>query len=223
MNFQSPFTPIEFAMTDTLMCLGAALALGLILSFAYMISGPSSKSFAISLVLVPAVVQVVILFVNQNFGAALAVGGAFTLMRFRSAPGTAREISALFCTVAIGITTGMGFLLFAIIVTVVLALVMIILGLTPFGEDSGMDRALRILIPESLDHTTVFEDVFRVYTRKHHLELIRTTNMGSLYELRYYVTLKNKKEEKAFMDALRERNGNMPITCAQIMPKKDEL
>lgn len=224
MTFESLFTTnLSFDMASTLICLGASLALGLVLSVAYMLSGPYSKSFVVSLVLIPAVVHVVILFVNQNFGAALAVGGTFALLRFRSAPGTAREISAVFCTLAIGITTGMGYVVYAVVITVVLGLVMVLLGLTPFGEDAGMDRALRIVIPESLDYTEVFDDVFREYTRKYHLELVRTTNMGSMYELQYYVTLKDRKKEKAFMDALRERNGNMPITCAQVMPKKDEL
>ena len=224
MTFESLFTTnISFDAASTLVCFGAALLLGLVLAAAYMLSGPFTKSFAVSLVLVPAVVQVVILFVNQNFGAALAVGGTFALMRFRSAPGTAREIAALFCTMAIGITTGMGYIVYAIIVTAVLGFVMVLLGLTPFGEDAGLDRSLKILIPESLANTDVFDDVFRKYTRKHHLELIRTTNMGAMYELRYYITLKNRKNEKEFVDALRERNGNMPIICAQIMPKKDEL
>ena len=224
MTFESLFaTNLSFDMASTLICFGAALLLGLVLSVAYMLSGPFSKSFAVSLVLVPAVVQVVIMFVNQNFGAALAVGGTFALMRFRSAPGTAREIAALFCTMAIGISTGMGYIVYAIVITVILGAVMVLLGLTPFGEDAGLDRSLKILIPESLDHTEVFEDVLRTYTRKYHLELIRTTNMGAMYELRYYVTLKNRKNEKEFVDALRERNGNMPIVCAQVMPKKDEL
>ncbi len=224
MNFTSIFgTAVSYPLTETLLCLGAALLLGLILSVAYMISGPYTKSFAVSLVLIPAVIETIILFVNENFGAALAVGGTFALLRFRSAPGTAREITALFCAVAMGITVGMGYLLYGVIVTVVFALVIILLGITPFGEDGGNDRTLKILIPESLDYTGVFDDIFKKYTRKFSLDLVRTTNMGSLYELRYTVTLKNKKEEKEMMDALRERNGNLPITSATVMPKKDEL
>ena len=224
MSFSSLFpTNIVFDAADVLICLGAALLLGLQLTVADMFSGVYSKSLAISLVLMPAIIQSVILFVNQNFGAALAVGGIFALMNFRSAAGTAREIVAIFCAVAIGISVGMGYVVYAAILTVVLGVVMVILGLTPFGEDAGLDRVLKILIPESLDYTDVFDDAFKAYTRKYNLELVRTTNMGSLYELRYRVTLKDRRKEKAFMDALRERNGNLPITCAITMPKKDEL
>jgi hypothetical protein len=224
MSFSSLFpTNIVFDAADVLICLGAALLLGLLLTVAYMFSGVYSKSLAISLVLMPAIIQSVILFVNQNFGAALAVGGIFALMNFRSAAGTAREIVAIFCAVAIGISVGMGYVVYAAILTVVLGVVMVILGLTPFGEDAGLDRVLKILIPESLDYTDVFDDAFKAYTRKYNLELVRTTNMDSLYELRYRVTLKDRRKEKAFMDALRERNGNLPITCAITMPKKDEL
>ncbi len=224
MSFSSLFpTNIVFDAADVMICLGASLLLGLVLAVAYMFSGAYSKSLAISLVLIPAVIQSVILFVNQNFGAALAVGGIFALMNFRSAAGTAREIVAIFCGVAVGISVGMGYVLYAAILTVVLGVVMVLLGLTPFGEDAGLDRVLKILIPESLDYTGVFDDAFKAYTRKHNLELVRTTNMGSMYELHYKVTLKNRRKEKEFMDALRERNGNLPITCAITMPKKDEL
>ena len=224
MSFSSLFpTNIVFDAADVMICLGASLLLGLVLAVAYMFSGAYSKSLAISLVLIPAVIQSVILFVNQNFGAALAVGGIFALMNFRSAAGTAREIVAIFCGVAVGISVGMGYVLYAAILTVVLGVVMVLLGLTPFGEDAGLDRVLKILIPESLDYTGVFDDAFREYTRKSSLEIVRTTNMGSMYELRYRVTLKDRRKEKAFMDALRERNGNLPITCAITMPKKDEL
>ena len=131
-----------------------------------MFSGAYSKSLAVSLVLMPAIIQSVILFVNQNFGAALAVGGIFALMNFRSAAGTAREIASIFCAVAVGISVGMGYVLYAAILTVVLGAVMVVLGLTPFGEDAGLDRVLKILIPESLDYTGVFDDAFREYTRK---------------------------------------------------------
>ncbi len=224
MNFSSIFgTNISFPLITTLICIGTAVVLGLVLAAAYMLSGPYTKSFAVSVVLIPAVVQTIILFVNENFGVALAVGGTFALLRFRSAPGTAREISALFCAVAMGIAVGMGYLLYAIVITLVFGLLMIVLGLTPFGEDGGHDRTLKILIPESLDYTGVFDDALKKYTRKYTLELVRTTNMGSLYELRYTVTLKDKKKEKEMMDSLRERNGNLPITCAIVMPKKDEL
>lgn len=224
MVFSSLFpTNIVFNAGDVLICLGAAFLLGLVLSVAYMFSGTYSKSLAISLVLIPAVIQGIVLFVNQNFGAALTVGGIFALLNFRSATGTAREISAVFCSVAIGISVGMGYVLYAAILTVALSLIMVILGLTPFGEDAGLDRVLKVLIPESLDYTGVFDDAFRTYTRKFHLEIVRTTNMGSMYELIYKVTLKDRRKEKEMMDALRERNGNLPITCAITMPKKDEL
>lgn len=226
MSFTSLFpTNIVFNAADVLICLGAAFLLGLVLSLAYMLSGTYSKSLAVSLVIMPMVIQSIILFVNQNFGAALAVGGIFALMNFRSAAGTAREISAVFCSVAIGITVGMGYVLYAAILTVALGLVIVLLGLTPFGEKAGLDRTLKILIPESLDYTGVFDEPLKAYTRKYSLEIVRTTNMGSMYELYYKVTLKDLRKEKEMMDALRERNGNLPITCAVTMTKgkKEEL
>lgn len=222
--FNSLFaTNISFGIRETMVCLGCALLYGLILSVAYMLSGAYTKSFAGALVLFPAVIQTVILFTNQSFGAALAVGGAFALMNFRSAPGSGRDMAAVFCSLAIGVTVGMGYVLYGAALTIVLALVMLVLGLTPFGEDAGLGRQLKILIPESLDYTGMFDDIFATYTRKATLQLVRTTNMGSMFEVRYHVVLKDRNKEKEFLDALRTRNGNLPITCAIVMPRKEEL
>lgn len=224
LTFDSLFsTNISFGVRETLICLGAALVFGLIMSVAYMFGGNYTKSFAVSLVLFPAVVQAVILFVNQSFGAALAVGGTFALLRFRSAPGSAREITALFSAVAVGIAAGMGYVLYGAILTVVFSAVIVVLGVTPFGEDRGHDRIVHILIPESLNYTGLFDEVFSAYTRKVQLELVKTTNMGSLYEARYRVTLKDTRKEKEMLDALRERNGNLPISCSAVMTEKVEL
>ncbi len=204
-------------------CTLSSILLGFIIALVYMRCGPYSKTFAVSLVLLPPLVQVVIMMVNGNLGAGVAVLGAFSLVRFRSTPGSAKEICAIFFAMAVGLATGMGYVTFAAAVTVVISLVMLLVSMTRFAEKGGTDKTLRITIPENLDYTDVFDDLFARYTKKYSLESVKTTNLGSLFELTYHITLKDIKKEKSFLDEIRCRNGNLTVICSRAHTVKDEL
>ena len=173
-----------------------------------------SRSFLVTLALLPAVVCVVIMMVNGNVGADVAVAGAFSHVRFRSVPGTARENATLFLAMAAGLICGMGYLGFALLFSLILGLVMY--GLNHFAfPQKHPQKILRITIPEDLNYSDVFDDIFTSYTSTYNLVSVKTSNMGSLFKLQYHVTLKDDTTEKAFIDALRCRNGNLEIALYQ--------
>lgn len=206
----------SLSMSTVLLCTGVSVLLGLLTAVCYRFGAKRyTKNFVVTLVFLPVLVQSVIMMVNGSLGAGVAVLGTFSLVRFRSAPGTAQEIAAVFGVMAIGIAAGMGQLAFAGLLTAVVCLLILILNKIPFGEPSRQERTLKIIIPETLDYTEVFDDIFAEYTQKTELESVKTTNMGSLYELRYTVRLCKNVNEKAFMDALRCRNGNLNIQLAR--------
>lgn len=219
----------ETVLTDTatlsigsaLLCTAVSLVLGLIIAFVYIRKGDCTKNFAITLTLLPVLVQVVIMMVNGNLGTGVAVLGAFSLVRFRSVPGSSKEIIAIFFAMAVGIATSMGYLTFAAAVTIIVSLVMLLLSSTRFGEQPENEKELRITIPEDLDYTGVFDDLFATYTTKFTLERVKTVNLGSMYELRYTVKLKDMAREKAFIDDLRCRNGNLTIVCGRKAVKEE--
>ena len=153
--------------------------------------------------------------VNGNIGAGLGVAGAFSLIRFRSAPGTARELSGLFTGTAIGLACGMGYVGIAALFFLIVAATVIALTLLRLGEKSRSFRQLKITIPENLDYDGLFDDIFETYTTSHDLIRVKTTNMGTLYELTYHITLRGSDVDKAFIDALRCRNGNLNIICGR--------
>lgn len=210
------------SITNALICTGAALICGLIIALVYMIHSTYTKSFVISLVLLPALIGVIIMMVNGNLGTSVAVLGAFSLVRFRSVPGSSKEITSIVFAMAVGLATGMGYVTFAGLITVLVSLVLFLLSRTPFGETRSA-RELRVLIPEDLDYTAVFEDIFAQYTRTHQLNKIKTTNLGSMFDLYYHITLKDPAQEKALIDALRCRNGNLTIVCNHSGGSREEL
>ena len=192
------------------LCTLVSLALGGVLALTGMFRARSTQSFALTLCILPAAVQMVILLVDGNLGAGVAVAGAFSLVRFRSAPGTAREISLLFLAMAAGLATGMGYLALAAAFTCTLAAVILLLTLLRFGQPRAGERILKITIPENM-----FDDLFAEYTRAHSLQRLKTSNMGTLYELTYRVTLRDGAQLKPFLDALRCRNGNLNISLTR--------
>lgn len=206
-----------------LICIGAALVLGLITSFLYMYKNSYNKGFAAALVLLPMVVAAVVSVVNGNIGIGIAVGGAFGLVRFRSAPGTARDILAIFLAMAAGLICGSGYVALALIVVILVCLIGFILLSIGFGGKSFKSRMLRITVPESLDYTGAFNDIFKKYTTSCELEKVKTTNMGSLYKLFYKIDLKDPRREKEMIDAIRVRNGNLEIVCGIVDTSKPEL
>ena len=204
------------SVTDFLVCLGAALVMGVVMSLAYTYKNSYSKSFVITLTILPAIICVVIMMVNGNVGAGVAVAGAFSLVRFRSVPGTAREIGAIFLAMAAGLAAGMGYIGIAFLFVIIICAVNLLLTRTSFGimKQPVLEKYLRITIPEDLDYAEVFDDVFEQYTTRHRLEGVKTTNMGSLFKLTYTVMLKDAAQEKSFIDALRCRNGNLEISSS---------
>lgn len=207
----------------SLVCLGASLALGVVIALMYMRSNTYSKSFVVTLALLPAIVQTVILLVNGNLGVGVAVMGTFSLVRFRSIPGSASEILAVFFAMAVGLATGMGFVLYAVVFTLIIGAVMFLYNHTGFGEGNGLRRTLKVVIPEDLDYAGIFDDLFAQYTRKATLERVQSTNLGSLFELRYTITLKDAAKEKELLDRIRERNGNLNIVISSRTKAADEL
>ena len=170
----------------------------------------------------PLIVQIVIMLVNGNLGAGVAVMGAFSLVRFRSIPGTARDIGSIFCAMAVGLATGMGYLAAAFVFLFCFSVVNVVLNVSKFGEGKQGEKQLKITIPENLDYMGIFDDLFEKYTKEYHLRQVRTTNMGSLFELTYTINLKSQQEEKKFIDDIRCRNGNLKIVCG-LDPESREM
>lgn len=205
----------ELTLTSFLICTGVSLLLGVGTALVAGYRSRSTQSLAITLAILPAVVQAVIMLVNGSIGAGIAVAGAFSLVRFRSAPGTAREIAAIFLAMAIGLATGMGYVGLAALLFLILAGAMLALTAMRFGQKEDAGRILKITIPEDLDYDGLFDDLFERYTTAHTLEKVKTTNMGTLYELRYRITLRQGPVPKVFLDELRCRNGNLNIACCR--------
>ena len=202
---------------DFLLCVGASLIIGLILSLSYMYRSRYTKSFVVTLAVLPAVVCVVIMMVNGNVGAGVAVAGAFSLVRFRSVPGTAREISMLFLAMGAGLIAGMGYLGYAFLFTGVLSLASMLYTRLDFGASKNDSRykTLSITIPEDINYSDAFQDVFEQYTTSCQLMRVKTTNMGSLFRLTYNLTLRDAENEKEMIDQLRCRNGNLEISVSR--------
>lgn len=205
----------ELTLTSFLICTGVSLLLGVGTALVAGYRSRSTQSLAVTLAILPAVVQAVIMLVNGSIGAGIAVAGAFSLVRFRSAPGTAREIAAIFLAMAIGLATGMGYVGLAVLLFLILAGAMLALTVLRFGQKEDARRILKITIPEDLDYDGLFDDLFERYTTAHTLEKVKTTNMGTLYELLYRITLRQEPVPKVFLDELRCRNGNLNITCCR--------
>ena len=208
--------------SNFLLSFAISLALGFVIAGLYMFRSHYSKSFVMTLVMLPAVVQVVILLVYGNLGVGVAVAGTFSLVRFRSVPGTAREITSIFLAMAVGLAAGMGYLGIAVLLVVVLGAVSMILTITSFGDQRNR-KDLRITIPESLNYTDVFDDILKSYAKNWELVQVKTTNMGSLYKLTYQIEMKDTSEEKKMIDELRCCNGNLEISCMTSSFGKEEL
>lgn len=206
-----------------LLCSLASLVLGIGIAATYMYKNSYSKGFVVTLILLPVIVQAVIMLVNGNLGTGVAVMGAFSLIRFRSVPGNARDICSIFFAMALGIATGMGYLFFAAIFYIIIGAATLVLNGTGFGQGRQDERSLRITIPENLDYDGLFDDLFDQYADSAQLDRIKTTNMGSLYELSYTVRLKSALIPKEFMDALRCRNGNLNIVFSRSKAGREEL
>lgn len=205
------------SVSEFLMCIGCSLLNGIILAFSYMYRTRYTKSFIVTLAILPAVVCVVIMMVNGNVGAGVAVAGAFSLVRFRSVPGTAKEITMLFLAMGAGLIAGMGYLGFAVLFTVIMCVFSIVYNLLDFGtkRNTAIYKTLNITIPEDLDYSEVFDEILAEYASSVELIRVKTTNMGSMFRLTYNITLKSASVEKEMIDKLRCRNGNLEITVSK--------
>ena len=201
----------SISLASFLMCIIAALVLGILAALVFSINSKYTSSWKISIALLPAVVTVVIMMVNGNIGAGLAVAGTFALVRFRSMPGSAKEVTGLFFAVSLGLICGMGYIGIAVIFFAIMAIAVIVLAQFHFGEADSAIRTLKIGVPETLDYDSLFDDVFEKYLKKCDIVRVRTTNMGTLYELTYEVILKDNSKSREFLDELRTRNGNLNI------------
>lgn len=208
-------TATSIGLGSYLICTLFSLGLGLVSAWFYCYKAKYNKSFVVTVALMPAIVQLVIMLVNGNIGAGIAVMGAFSLVRFRSIPGTAKDISAIFLSMAIGLATGMGFLGIATVFVIIMGIVSMVYRRAPFKGGEDGERQLKVTIPEALDYEQVFDDLFDQFATQYELQMVKTTNMGSLYQLRYDVTLKQGASEKAFLDAIRCRNGNLEVALGR--------
>lgn len=214
--FDTDMTQV-ISVQDFLLCLICSLGIGLLLAFMYMYRTRYTKSFVVTLALLPAVVCVVIMMVNGNVGTGVAVAGAFSLVRFRSVPGTAKEIGILFLAMGAGLITGMGYLGYALLFSIIVSGVSMLYTHLDFGakKRDALYKTLNITIPENLDYSDVFEPLLAAYTSSYELVQVKTTNMGSLFRLTYNLTLQKEHTEKELIDKLRCRNGNLEITISK--------
>ena len=220
---ESMLTTTTLTVTQYLILTGVSLLLGLISALVYMHRNTYTKGFVLALVLLPTVVQTVILLVSGNLGAGVAVAGTFSLVRFRSVPGGARDIAAIFTAMAIGLATGMGYIAVAALLTVAVGLASLVMIRLRFGDQDENHRRLRVTMPEDLDYTNIYDDVFAEFTTQAELRKVKTTNLGSMFELQYDVTLRDPGQEKRFLDALRTRNGNLNIMLSRMPGNSEEL
>ena len=214
--FDADFASV-ISVTDFVTCLFVSLIIGVLMTLAYMYRTRYTKSFVVTLALLPAVVCVVIMMVNGNVGTGVAVAGAFSLVRFRSVPGTAKEICTLFLAMGAGLIVGMGYIGFALLFTVIMCIIFVICNRLDFGtkKNAVIFKTLTITIPEDLDYTGAFDDIFSEYTKSNDLIRVKSTNMGSMFKLTYNIELRDALREKEMLDKLRCRNGNLEIVVAK--------
>ncbi|GHU90727.1 DUF4956 domain-containing protein [Spirochaetia bacterium] len=198
-----------------MLCMAASILFGLGVAAVYMANRRYNRNFVITLALLPVTVQIIVMLVNGNIGAGVAVAGAFSLVRFRSIPGNSRDIGAIFFAMALGFVTGMGYLFYGLLFLIVVSAMNLLLPALKFGSGPQNTRILKITIPENLDYDGLFDAAFAEYAENTELDTVKTTNMGSLYELVYRVQLKGPVAPKAFIDALRTLNGNLNISLGR--------
>lgn len=221
--FYDIFTDTAVDPAMMLLAIGVSLLLGLVVAKVYQFKTVYSKSFVMSLALLPTLIAIVIFLVNGSLGAGVAVMGAFSLIRFRSAPGGAKELVSIFLVMTIGIAIGMGYLVFATVFTLIMSLAMLLLEVVNFGQMKHSMRQLTVVIPESLDYESIFDDIFNKAANHVELANVKTSDMGSLFKIKYIIQLNGRMTEKELIDALRTRNGNLEIAISRYITKENEL
>jgi len=213
-------------LKSALICTLVALLMGIVISIIYLVSNKKkdiSSNMAISLVLLPGIVAVVIMLIGSNVARAFSMAGAFALVRFRSVPGDSKDIATVFYAMSAGLAAGLGYVWFAVIFTFIIGIIYFILNVTDFGMVKTNEKVLRVTIPENLNYNGAFDDLFEKFSDKNELTKVKTTNMGSLFELTYNIELKDDVDEKEFIDELRCRNGNLNIILCKAQTFEAQL
>lgn len=214
----SATTTDSLTLPTMLAALGAALVLGLLISLAYIRTHKEegySSGYTITLIMLPAIISVIIMLIGNNVARAFSLAGAFSLIRFRSAPGDPKDIAYVFFTLAVGLACGMGYIFYGVIFAIILCLVMIILNQINFAEPKTSSMQLKINVPEDLNFQELFDDILNTYTNSWNLKKIRTSDFGTIFEVVYNINLKQSSDQKKFIDELRCRNGNLNISLVQ--------
>lgn len=202
-------------ITTALICAGVSLVLGLAIAITHMKTSETTKGFLTTLAVLPLLVMAVMIMINGSLGTSIAILGAFSLIRFRSIAGCAKDLLSIFFAMMIGLALGMGHVLFAVVITIIAIVAIVFLSYTHFLEPDRHARVLKVVIPEDLDYEDVFTDIFKKYTSYHHLVKMKTVNMGSLYKLTYNVKLRNGVKEKEFLDEIRVKNCNLKVLLSE--------
>jgi len=216
--FSATTTVDSLTLLGMLSALGAALVLGLLISLAYIKTHKEegySAGFTITLIMLPAIIAVIIMLIGNNVARAFSLAGAFSLIRFRSAPGDPKDIAYVFFTLAVGLGCGMGYLAYALLFAIILCLVMIVLNQIDFAKPRTSIMQLKITVPEDLNFQELFDDILNSYTNTWNLKRIKTSDFGTIFEVVYNINLKQAADQKKFIDELRCRNGNLNITLTQ--------
>lgn len=203
----------NITMNSLVIVIISSLILGFIISITHKLTSKYNKNFLITLMIIPLMVAMIILTVNGSLGTGIAVAGAFSLIRFRSVPGTSKEILSILISMTVGLVLGTGYVLFGVLITIISSIMILILNKIKLFENND-NKILKILVPENLDYTDIFNDEFNRYLNSYEINQVKTTNMGSLYEITYLVNLK-KINEKEFIDKLRIKNGNLKVSLSK--------
>ena len=221
--FTSLFHPATFNYQQVFLVVISSFVCGVVLSFVYKLNNSTQGKYPLVLAIIPVVSAVIIMLINGNIGTSIAIAASFGIVRFRSAAGTASEIGHLFIALMIGLMNGMGFIIMSLVITFAISLGIMFLEYTGFTSATNKDKRLKITIPENYNYADLFNDIFEKYTNNTDLVRVRTTNMGTLYELTYKLQLKDYRIEKEFIDELRCRNGNLDIILGVLDREKNEM
>ena len=210
-------------LVGILICSVFSIILGIVIAITHKYTSKCSKSFLITVSVLPLLVESVIMMVSGDVGTSIATLGAFSLVKFRSLPGNSKEILIVFFAMAVGLANGMGHVVFASVVTTIGCLAIFIFNKTRIYDIKPVEKILKITVPENLDYTSVFDSELEKYTSSYEIQQVKTINMGSLFEVSYKVILNKNINEKEFIDELRVKNGNLKIILSHPLINGAEL
>lgn len=214
-------TSTGLSITTGLICAGVALLLGVVIAITHMKTSQTTKGFLTTLATLPLLVMAVMIMINGNLGTSIAILGAFSLIRFRSIQGQAKDLLSVFFAMMVGLACGMGHVLFAAVITIISVIAILFFSNTKLLEPNKKQRVLKIVIPEDLDYEEVFNDIFNKYTSHAELTKMKTMNMGSLYKLTYDITMRRNVKEKDFLDEIRVKNCNLKVLLSHPYQEED--